>query len=254
VRRLLPAILLLLTGSALLRVSLFSSLYLRYVKAGLRPALIATGAVLIALALVAVVRELRRPAGHDDGHLHDGHLHDADHHDADLHAADHQDGHHHAGPRTAWLLAFPAVLLLLFAPPALSSYTVARDGSGAIAKRATFSPLPARDPVPLSLGDFSSRAVWDTNESLRGHTVRLTGFVAPGPAGTWRLSRIIVSCCAADARVEKVEIHGVPAPATDSWATVTGTWRPGSGDPALDATSLTPVPEPTNPYRDAPPS
>ncbi|MFE5581709.1 TIGR03943 family putative permease subunit [Kitasatospora sp. NPDC056531] len=230
VRRLLPAALLLLTGSALLRVSLFSALYLRYVKQGLRPALIATGAVLVLLGLVAAVRDLRQARAQDKAH----------------------DDHEHVGPGLAWLLAFPAVMLLLFAPPALGAYTVARDGSGAIAKRTGFPPLPAQDPVTLSLGDFSSRAVWDSTESLSGHTVRLTGFAAPGTAGSWRLSRIIVSCCAADARVVKVEIRGVPAPAADSWVAVTGTWRPGTGVPALDATSLTPIAKPASPYRDVP--
>jgi hypothetical protein len=52
--------------------------------------------------------------------------------------------------------------------------------------------------------------------------------------------------------VEKIEIHGLPAPATDSWVTVTGIWRPGTGTPALDAAALTRIAEPTNPYRDAP--
>ncbi|MET8623800.1 TIGR03943 family protein [Kitasatospora sp. NPDC004669] len=229
-KRLGPSVLLLLTGSALLRVSLFSTLYLRYVKEGLRPALIATGAILVLLALVAAVRELRQPGEPDE----------------------HHEGHAHAGPSTAWLLAFPAVMLLLFAPPALGSYTVARDGSGAIAKRTGFPPLPAGNPVALSLGDFSSRAVWDGTQSLKDRTVRLTGFVAPADAGSWRLSRIIVSCCAADARVLKVEIHGVPAPAADSWVTVTGTWRPGTGTPALDATAMTPIARPDHPYRDTP--
>lgn len=227
-RRLLPAVLLLLTGSALLRVSLLSNLYLRYVKESLRPALIATGAVLVLLAVIAAVRASREGDTHDDH----GHSHSA------------------AGPRLAWLLAVPAAMLLLFAPPALGSFTVARDGSGAIAKRTSFAPLPAADPIALSLTEFSSRAVWDGSGSLKGRTVRLTGFVTPGGGDSWQLSRIIVSCCAADARAVKVEVHGVPAPAADSWVTVTGVWRPGTKSPALDASSLTLIPKPDHPYRD----
>ncbi|MFF2145092.1 TIGR03943 family putative permease subunit [Kitasatospora sp. NPDC058190] len=228
VRRLLPAALLLLTGSALLRVSLLGNLYLRYVKEGLRPALIASGIVLVLLALVTAVRGIR-----PDEDEHDGHAHSA------------------AGTRVAWLLAPPAAMLLLFAPPALGSYTVARDGSGVIAKRTTFPALPAQDPVPLSLTDTAGRTVWDGSQSLKGRTVRLTGFVTPVGA-TWQLSRIIVSCCAADARVVKVEIHGLPAPATDTWVTVTGVWRPSTGSPVLDATAMTPIARPDHPYRDPP--
>lgn len=229
-RKLLPAALLALTGCALLRISLLSDLYLRYVKEGLRPLLIVSGVVLVLLALPAVLR--------------------VRHHDGGAEAADHGHTHAAAGPRTAWLLAIPAVMLLLFAPPALGSYTVARDGSGAVAKRTTFAALPARSPLALSLADFTSRAVWDEKGSLRGRTVELTGFVTPHGSGSWQLSRVIVSCCAADARVLKVEIHGLAAPPGDSWVTVTGTWRPDAKVPALDATGLDRIPRPKNPYRD----
>ncbi|MEW1912981.1 TIGR03943 family protein [Kitasatospora sp. NPDC085895] len=158
--------------------------------------------------------------------------------------------HHH--PRSAWLLTPPAAILLLFAPPALGSYTVAHDGSGTIARRLHFSPLPDRTVVDLTLSDFTSRATWDETGTLAGRTVRLTGFAAPGTNGSWQLSRVVISCCAADARVVKVEVHGIPAPTADTWVTVTGIWRPSPGRPvpALDATALTAIPAPRNPYRD----
>ncbi|GGU29832.1 TIGR03943 family protein [Streptomyces violascens] len=229
-KKMLPAVLLGLVGCALLRISLLSDLYLRYVKEGLRPLLIASGVVLVVLGFLAALRT-REPHGHDkDGH---GHAHSA------------------AGPKTAWLLALPAVMLLLFAPPALGSYTVARDGSGAVARRTTFAPLPKLSPLPLSLSDFTSRAVWDEKGSLKGRTVRLTGFVAPGNATAWQLSRVVVSCCAADARVLKVEVHGIVAPPADSWVTVTGTWRPAAKAPALDAIKIERIAQPRNPYRDS---
>ncbi|MFD7169797.1 TIGR03943 family putative permease subunit [Streptomyces violascens] len=239
-KKLLPAVLLALIGSALLRISLLSDLYLRYVKEGLRPLLIASGVVLIVLGLAAALRtrERSRQASHGRDE-----------------SQEHEEGHGHAhsvaGPKTAWLLALPAVMLLLFAPPGLGSYTVARDGSGAVARRTTFAPLPAVSPLPLSLGDFTSRAVWDEKGSLKGRTLRLTGFVAPGNATAWQLSRIVVSCCAADARVLKVEVHGIAAPPADSWVTVTGTWRPAAKAPALDATGIERIAQPTNPYRDS---
>ncbi|MFI6683940.1 TIGR03943 family putative permease subunit [Streptomyces sp. NPDC050485] len=239
-----PAALLALTGCALLRISLLSDLYLRYVKEGLRPLLIASGAILLLLGLIAAVR-LRYQDG-EEGAAHD-------HEEGAGHGGEgtgHGHTHSAAGPKTAWLLGVPAVMLLLFAPPALGSYTVARDGSGAVAKRTAFAPLPTRSPLALSLTDFTSRAVWDEKGSLKGRTVRLTGFVTPHNGTAWQLSRVVVSCCAADARVLKVEVYGVAAPPADSWVTVTGTWRPDSKAPALDAAGLERIPEPKNPYRD----
>ncbi|WP_280703213.1 TIGR03943 family protein [Kitasatospora sp. GP82] len=246
-RRFLPAALIVLTGSALLRVSLLSDLCLRYVKEGLRPFLVICGAVLVLLGAADALLRLRGTAADADtgnpGHDEDD---------------DHGHGHAHAGSglKTAWLLAVPAVLLLVAAPPALGSYAVARDGSGAIARRATFPLLPPQGPLALSLTDFITRAVWDDKESLKGRTVRLEGFVTPRPGGVWQLSRVIVSCCAADARVVEVEIHGLGTPQADTWVTVTGVWRPAPGArvPTLDATGLTVIPQPKNPYRDAPPA
>lgn len=54
-RRYGPAVLLALVGAAILRVSLFSELYLRYVQAGLRPYLVVSGVALVLLAVSAAV-------------------------------------------------------------------------------------------------------------------------------------------------------------------------------------------------------
>ncbi|WP_324615808.1 TIGR03943 family putative permease subunit [Streptomyces sp. NRRL S-118] len=250
------ALLLVLTGAAVLRISLLSEVYLRYVKAGLRPLLIATGAVLLVLGLLAAVREARSYARARLTEPEDEHPVLAEPEDG--HAGH---GHDHAhGPRVAWLLYVPAVMLLLFAPPALGSYTAARDDVMAASRTATFPDLPATGPVPMAVRDFSARAIYDTEHSLRGRTVRLTGFVTPGDDGRWYLSRLLIQCCAADAGVMKVEVFGMRAPAADTWVTVTGVWRPlgspGSEEarPALDATGLEKIPEPTDPYDDRPPA
>ncbi|MFE2432992.1 hypothetical protein ACFXJ5_40615 [Streptomyces sp. NPDC059373] len=47
-----------------------------------------------------------------------------------------------------------------------------------------------------------------------------------GGRGWPRRRRLVVTCCAADAQVLKVEMHGTPAPPADAWVTVTGQWRP----------------------------
>jgi uncharacterized repeat protein (TIGR03943 family) len=253
VKRPFQTLLLLLTGAAVLRISLLGELYLRYVKAGLRPLLIATGVLLLALGLAAAVQEtlthVRGRLADEEGldHRHQDHL-----------GAEHTHATH--GPRIAWLLYVPAVLLLLFAPPALGSYTAARDDSLAGSGAGAFPALPPTDPLPLPVREFTSRAVYDTEHSLRGRTVHVSGFVTPGDEGRWYLSRLLIQCCAADAQVLKVEVRGARAPASDTWVTVTGMWHPtgpaGSAETyaALDATAVEEIPEPADPYGDKAPT
>jgi len=246
-RRYGPAVLLLLTGAAVLRVTLFSDLYLRYVQAGLRPYLIVSGVALVLLGVTTAV--LRREAyeGEGGGHDEEGHGEPDDHH-----------GHSHgaAGPRVAWLLTLPALALLLFPPPALGSYSAGREAAQRAAQGVgSFPALPAGDPVELSVAQFSSRAIYDSGRSLKGRTVRMTGFVTHGDDGTWYVTRLLVSCCAADATTSKAEVRGDDAPPTDTWVTVTGTWHPkgklgsdAAWPPVLDATSVRQVKQPADPY------
>ena len=249
-RRDVQAIVLILVGGALLRISL-TDMYLRYVKEGLRPALIAAGAILLVVGLISAVRDgIRRPdrpaaaeevpVG-DDGHGHD-------------------DGHDHTGgPRVAWLLCLPVLALFLIAPPALGSYSAQRSDN-VVAKPAAanddagFPPLPAGDPLTMTVSDFLIRAVWDTASPLKDRTVRMTGFVTPGHGGTWYLTRMVISCCAADALARKVEVHGVAAPPADTWVTVTGTWLPNGqlqqddAMPQLTASAVERIAAPREPY------
>ena len=146
--------------------------------------------------------------------------------------------------------------LLLFPPPALGSYSAEREAAQRAARGVgTFPALPSGNPVDLALGEFGSRAVYDSRRSLKGRTVRLTGFVTRDGDGTWYVTRLLVSCCAADATTAKAEVRGVEAPPVDTWVTVTGTWHPEGGPgsteawpPVVDATSLRRVRQPDNPY------
>ncbi|GGU61100.1 TIGR03943 family putative permease subunit [Streptomyces daghestanicus] len=235
-RRFGPSALLALTGAAVLRVSLFSELYLRYVQAGLRPYLIVSGAVLVLLAAASAVA--RRTEAADDGHGH---------------------AHGPAGPRVARLLTLPALALLLFPPPALGTYSAEREAAARAAQGVgTFPALPSGDPVELTLAEFSSRAIYDSGRSLAGRTVRLTGFVTRDDDGTWYVTRLLVTCCAADATTGKAEVRGVAAagaPADGAWVTVTGTWHPEGGlgtdaawPPVVDADRVRRTTQPANPY------
>ncbi|MEV8542971.1 TIGR03943 family protein [Streptomyces sp. NPDC051572] len=253
-RRYGSAVLLLLIGGAVLRISLFSELYLRYVQAALRPYLVISGVLLMLLGVAAAVRGMRQRD--EEEHAEEGEEEEGE---EEEHAHGHSHSHSHRGPRIAWLLTLPALALLLFPPPALGSYSASREEAQRAAQgTGTFSALPAGNPLDISVAQYSSRAIYDTGHSLKGRTLRMTGFVTHGSNGTWYLTRLLVTCCAADATISKVEIRGDEAdgaPQTDSWVTATGVWVPkgklgtdGAWPPVLDATTVKQVKEPADPY------
>lgn len=240
--------LLALLGAAVARIT-FSDVYLRYVKEGLRPFLIATAALLIVLGGWLVWDVLRGKDGptHEQGN---------------------PDGHAHGKMRAAWLLVLPVFSMILIAPPALGAYSAAREQSSVAAPSNgfTFPPLSDGDPLELSLKSFTSRAIWDTPGSLAGRRFELTGFVTavpqaklpadlpPGSRGQWWLARLTLSCCAADAVATKVLAVDTPALPNNTWVKVTGTWIPGGGTnssaaiPWLKVESVEPIPAPREPY------
>lgn len=227
-------VVLLLLGGAVLNASV-TDLHLRYVKEGLRPFLVAAGLVLVAAALATLWYELR-PTGEP---------------------AD-EPGHHHE-PRVGWLLLLPVVGLLLVAPPPLGSFAAGQAGTVAPSRDVSdYPPLPAGDPVALSVLDYVSRALFDQGRSIGDRRVRLTGFVATGPDGEPILARMVLSCCAADGRPVKLGLAGeVPAGlADDTWIEVTGRYTDRLGRdpvndaeiPYLTAESWREVPAPKQPY------
>jgi uncharacterized repeat protein (TIGR03943 family) len=236
VKRSLRALLLVLCGLGLLRISLFGDLCLRYVKESMRPMLIASGAVLVLLGAASAVLD-RTAAGREP---EDGH------------------GHDHSGlPRAAWLLLLPALSLLFYAPPALGAYTASRQPAKPVAAQSDFAPLPATSPLPMTLSDFTSRVRQDRGQAIKGRTILMTGMVTPHGPGGWDLTRIVINCCAADAQSVKVRIYGGAVLPADTWVTVTGTWHPGgklgtgSAPVALDALTVKKVARPVNGYQDA---
>ncbi|MFJ3937856.1 TIGR03943 family putative permease subunit [Streptomyces parvus] len=256
VRRALPSLLLLLVGAGILRVSLFSDLYLRYVKEGLQPFLVTSGVIVVCIGLLSGLRDFTpgstgaRPGAstyRGSGSPHKG-----------AHQSSHQHSHSHT-PRVAWLLLLPTLGLLFFAPPALGSYTAARDTDVVVEAYERFRPLPSGRPAPLSLTEFIARAQQDGKGSLAGREVVMQGFVTPRADDSWDLTRLLIACCAADSQSLTVTMHGAPSPRVDSWVRVTGTWHPEGelGTPtaalALDVAELTAIPAPSMPYLDRPP-
>jgi uncharacterized repeat protein (TIGR03943 family) len=207
----------------------------------MRPYLIVGGLVLVALGLtgafIAVRAQLQQRAEEEQ-------------------KQEQEDQHGHGGPRSAWLLVLPVLAIFLIAPPALGSYTAQRSAN-AVAKPATvnsFPALPKGDPLVMPLADFDVRAVWDDSGALKNRRVKLTGFVTPKKGGGWYVSRLTISCCAADALTYKVEVRGMTAPPTDAWVEVTGVWQPGGQTkqdgaiPALKAQQVKRIVQPHNPY------
>ncbi len=239
------AILLLLSGGITARICLTGE-YVRYVKPGLLPLLVAAAVALLVIGGVALWYEFapgQRPARHSARDpAADG-------------GAPHDHGHE---PGVAWLLLVPVLALALLAPPALGSDAAVHSGTALAAPTGDFPPLPDGDPAPLTLTDYASRAVFDEGRSIGDRRVRLTGFIIRGAQGETFLTRMVLSCCAADARPIKVGLSGdVPGDLpTDTWVEVIGTYTPhrvvdeiNSGIiPFVQATSVTRISAPTDPY------
>jgi uncharacterized repeat protein (TIGR03943 family) len=235
-RRETQNILLVLLGGALLKIS-FTGTYLRYVKPSHQWLLIVGGVVMILLAAVSIVREIRG-ARDTDGH-----------------------GHHHSA-RSAWLLVLPVLAVFLVGPPPLGSDSVARAEGNAPAAPSTegegselFPALPAGDPVVLPLSEFSARAAWDSGHSLDDRRARLTGFVVQEGEDTY-VARLAIACCAADAFPVKVKLLGEELSdlPDDSWIEVDATLRPGSASkaneyvPSVTTHSVRRIAQPEDPY------
>ncbi|MGW0335893.1 TIGR03943 family putative permease subunit [Streptomyces sp. NPDC003011] len=259
------AAVLFLLGAALLHAGL-TDLYLRYVKAGLRPMLLAAGAVLIATALATAWyewRAMRDGDDHADRHPDDQEGHPDDHAEGhldqhpDQHPDHHGNGRPHREPRVSWLLVLPLLALILVAPPALGSYSALRTGT-ALQQPYGYADLPADGTLRLDLVDYAGRAVYDRGRSLEGRRIKVTGFVALDRSGAPYLVRMALNCCAADAQPVKIGLTGriPPVLRPDAWLEVTGTYTARQDKdpvnngpiPYLDVTGARPVPAPADPY------
>lgn len=258
--------LLLAVGGVTIRLGLSDAAF-NFIRPEYVPLQLIAGTVLLVLGAITLLRGLRADVsdvvdgrGPDEGHMH----HDDDVQDAVAGGQGHAHGHDHAqGPRVAWMLAAPLFAILLIAPPPLGSFAANRQSGVIQSSVSTYGPLPPAegDAVPLRLGDYTVRALYDPEQSLEGQRVRLTGFVsrqeADGEEG-WLLTRFALNCCAADGTAINVEVVGdQPAPAVDQWVVVEGTWRNRDGHeigelsaepPLLVVESVQTTEQPVEPY------
>jgi uncharacterized repeat protein (TIGR03943 family) len=219
-----------------------SGAFTRYVKPGLLPWLAASAVLLIALALLAIIGDIRS-----------GGPRTADQ------PCDHSEGHpHRAG--IVWLLVVPILVLIFVTPPALRPSAAAPSVtalSNDVPTRA-FPPLPPGDAPEVSLPEVLMREAQDTTGSLTNRSITVTGFVLNEAQGV-DLGRIVIICCAADAQLASIHLRG-PAAARaaglrdNTWLRVEGEVTPAPRQPhsvaipTLQATAVTRIDAPANPY------
>lgn len=168
-----------------------------------------------------------------------------------------------AGPAVGWLLLLPLVVLISVAPTGLGAAAADRiDAYTPTATQEEFEELDfSNGPPAIRVFDFLDRAAWDEERSLEDQTVRLEGLVVNDPSipDGFKLTRFMVSCCAADGIPLQVTLHGSGAPLeNETWVIADVIWRPppvpyGEMEDGYvveaDIVNLTIVPEaPNDPY------
>lgn len=167
------------------------------------------------------------------------------------------------GPVIGWLLILPILVLVSVAPTALGASAADRvDAYTPTQTTSVFAELdPSDGPIEMRVFEFLDRALWDDSGSLEGRTVRLEGLVVNDPEvpDGFKLTRFMVSCCAADGIPLQVTVHAptVTLP-DDTWVVADVTWRPpaqpyrdtpGPSIVEADAISVVEVPDaPNDPY------
>ena len=205
------------------------------------------------LVLVGAVLSFTLPLGAEADHGHD-HGDDA-----------HDDGPVHQQPHPAALTASVVggvaasgvVLLTLVLPPASLSAELAmsRDvgapplfaGSDAVTLAAT------GDTASFGVGEWATVFATATNpDAFDGDAVTLTGFVTPGDGSEsgFDLTRLVITHCVIDAQPASIPIAASDsALETGQWVTITGTVAStADGRLSIDAVSVEPIDEPTDPY------
>ncbi|MFH5879094.1 TIGR03943 family putative permease subunit [Arthrobacter sp. NA-172] len=183
-----------------------------------------------------------------------------------------QEEHDHDDGRSRWGWLWPigsmltiaaAVVALLILPPStLTTATVAqRDLNGSA------SALTLKAPALPSKGDYSSFTVRDWASLLRSgagqdffadKTAKITGFITPDKTdpNVFFIARFVVTCCAVDAQPIGVPVYHPGWQneyKTDSWVTVTSTFRANPNAASRETIvlipdSITPTTQPAQPY------
>lgn len=201
-------VVLLLVGIATALITVTGT-YTRYVKPSLQPWLAVSAILLIGLALISMIRDIRKGSAHasPDGHAHH--------------------------TRAAWLLVVPIAVLGYIAPPAITPQAatptvteVSPEG-----QRRPFPALPDERAPALSLPEVLVRIAKDSAHTLDGRLITVTGFTFKADGRT-DLARVVIICCAADASLARIRISGPAVSEIDrypenTWLRVEGKIPPG---------------------------
>lgn len=245
----------------------------------------AVSMAIVALAGAAASFALPRGAENDHGHDH-GHEPAAGapgssdafggHRAANAHSAPDEQGgqlrpadatsprsrpYHHDGPGvlgtaatvTGGILATGIVAVIVLTPPATLSAELAmqRDtGAPPLFQGADTIALAATgDTASFGVGEWASVFATATNpEAFDGDEITLTGFVTPGDDG-FSLTRLVITHCVIDAQPASLPIAADgTAPGTGTWVTVTGTIRDADGRLQVQASDVTVIDQPKDPY------
>jgi uncharacterized repeat protein (TIGR03943 family) len=232
---------LLLVGISIAMITV-TGVFTRYVKPALLPWLVASAVVLIGLALVAIIGDIRRGGPRTT--------------DADV---DHGHAHKHRSG-IVWLLVGAVLVLMFVAPPALRPSAAAPSVTSVSndVLNSAFSPLPPGPAPEVSLPEVLMREAHDTTGSLTKRPITVTGFVLNEAQGV-DLGRIVIICCAADAQLARIHLRGPAAGGAsglpdNTWLRVQGQVIPAPRQPnspaipTLQATAVTRIDAPPNPY------
>ncbi len=161
------------------------------------------------------------------------------------------------------LLLLPSMVLALMGVQVLTGPAALSSASSfAVRKLASAGAVgPEEAPPPPPSGSYREITALDIYfgkpELLVGRKVKLTGMVAVNPRfpkGMYALARMLITCCAADARPAPVFVKGSPPPTVrpGSWAWVSGVLRlkrVGSRRIYyIEPDSVTPAAPPESPY------
>ena len=168
--------------------------------------------------------------------------------------------HHHrlsalatAATVSGGILATGIVAVIVLTPPATLSAELAmqRDtGAPPLFQGADTIALAATgDTASFGVGEWASVFATATNpEAFDGDEITLTGFVTPGDDG-FSLTRLVITHCVIDAQPASLPIAADgTAPGTGTWVTVTGTIRDADGRLQVQASDVTVIDQPKDPY------
>jgi putative membrane protein len=162
------------------------------------------------------------------------------------------------GSKQAWglgVIVVPVVAVLALPPSALGSYAASRRSSftgagfAASAEDISSGRLTLVDVVGAQRDAQAMRAL----AQRAGSEVNFTGFVTHdkgSPADEFVLTRFVVSCCVADALAVQVRVINAPPGKfkADDWVLVTGAIYPLGSEVVVQASSVTAVDRPAEPY------